>query len=330
MNNLKKIGLSALAGSLVATSVFAGTMNVTGDAKIEVQHNKGNILPAQANRGKAFSMTNSIYFNGGSTLDNGLDVSVYFELDQGAANGTNGTFDSHNVKLGNDTLGTLTFAGHGGDSAQSAVDDMASGDIWDNGFTIGNTTTAMAGAPTSSTSNNMLSYSLPSLYDGLAVSLSYVPSSATQNTSATDYALKYTGYDGLTVGYANGETTLTTAAHASVDTMYVEYVYGSITAAYAQTDQKSESTTAADDLEFSSYGIAYTVTDNISVGYYSSTLATSDVASDLDQEVDGFTASYTTGGMTISGKMINADNTGYLSTATADQEMWELAIAFAF
>ena len=148
--------------------------------------------------------------------------------------------------------------------------------------------------------------------------------------SATDYAIAYTGYDGLTVGYANGETTLTTAAHASVDTMYASYVYGSLTASIAKTDQKSESTTAADDLEFSSFGIAYTVTDNISVGYYSSTLATSDVASDLDQEVDGFTASYTTGGMTISGKMVNADNTGYLSTATADQEMWELAIAFAF
>ena len=328
MNNLKKIGLSALAGSLVATSVFAGTMNVTGDAKIEVQHNKGNILPAQANRGKAFSMSNSIYFNGGSTLDNGLDVALYFELDEGANAGV--PFDSHNVKIGNDAFGTLTFSGHGGSSAQSAVDDMASGDIWDNGFTIGNTTTAMAGAPASSATDNMLSYSLPTLYDGLSVNLSYVPSTATQNTSATDYAIAYTGYDGLTVGYANGETTLTTAAHASVDTMYASYVYGSLTASIAKTDQKSESTTAADDLEFSSFGIAYTVTDNISVGYYSSTLATSDVASDLDQEVDGFTASYTTGGMTISGKMVNADNTGYLSTATADQEMWELAIAFAF
>ena len=42
MNKLKKIGLTALAGSLVATSVFAGTMTVTGDASIEVQHNKGN------------------------------------------------------------------------------------------------------------------------------------------------------------------------------------------------------------------------------------------------------------------------------------------------
>jgi len=33
MNNLKKIGLSALAGSLVATSAFAGEMSVSGSAK---------------------------------------------------------------------------------------------------------------------------------------------------------------------------------------------------------------------------------------------------------------------------------------------------------
>ena len=30
MNNIKKIGLTALAGSLVATSAFAGAMSVSG------------------------------------------------------------------------------------------------------------------------------------------------------------------------------------------------------------------------------------------------------------------------------------------------------------
>ena len=34
MNNLKKIGLSALAGSLVATSAFAGEMSVAGSAAL--------------------------------------------------------------------------------------------------------------------------------------------------------------------------------------------------------------------------------------------------------------------------------------------------------
>jgi outer membrane protein OmpU len=34
MNNIKKIGLTALAGSLVATSAFAGAMSVSGSAKV--------------------------------------------------------------------------------------------------------------------------------------------------------------------------------------------------------------------------------------------------------------------------------------------------------
>ena len=37
MNNMKKIGLTALAGSLVATSAFAGAMSVSGSAKVTYQ-----------------------------------------------------------------------------------------------------------------------------------------------------------------------------------------------------------------------------------------------------------------------------------------------------
>ena len=36
MNTIKKIGLTALAGSLVATSVFAGEMTVTGSAGMDL------------------------------------------------------------------------------------------------------------------------------------------------------------------------------------------------------------------------------------------------------------------------------------------------------
>ena len=37
MNNFKKIGMTALAASLVSTSVFAGEMTVTGSASIDVE-----------------------------------------------------------------------------------------------------------------------------------------------------------------------------------------------------------------------------------------------------------------------------------------------------
>ena len=84
------------------------------------------------------------------------------------------------------------------------------------------------------------------------------------------------------------------------------------------------------DVDFTAYSVAYTVTDEISVAYKVADQSTPNASGDVDQEVNGVTASYTAGGMTISGKMVNADNVGYSSTATDDRSMWELAASFAF
>ena len=70
--------------------------------------------------------------------------------------------------------------------------------------------------------------------------------------------------------------------------------------------------------------------DEISIAYKVADLATPNKSGDVDQEVTGVTASYTAGGMTISGKMINADNIAFATATTSDQSMWELAASFAF
>ena len=316
--NIKKIGLTALAGSLVATSAFAGSMSVSGGASFEVQHVNGGA----ANAGKAFSMGNSVTFTGSGELDNGLTISTSFELDQAAGDG-GGPFDSHSLKVASDDFGTLTFSGHGGSSSQSAVDDMASGDIWDNGFSA-------TGAPTSSSSDNMIGYALPSLMDGLAINVSYVPHTSTQYEGTFDWAVAYTGFEGLTVGFASGENKTTKGSEADVSTYYATYAYGPITVAFAETEYDSEATTTTADQDFTAYSVAYTVTDEISVAYKVADLSTPNASGDVDQEVNGVTASYTAGGMTISGKMINADNVAFASAATSDQSMWELAASFAF
>ena len=163
--NLKKIGLSALAASLVATSAFSAEFGVSGSAGITIENNSQN------SSGRAFSMPNSVYLSGSGETDGGLTISASFELDQGAgANG--GPFDNHSVSVGSDSFGTLTIHGHGGSSAQSALDTTAAGDLWDNGFGI-NTSTHTPKA--SATANNMLVYSLPSMVDGLAASVSFTP-----------------------------------------------------------------------------------------------------------------------------------------------------------
>jgi outer membrane protein OmpU len=76
MNKFKKIGLSALAGSLVAFSANAGEMSVAGGASISVEHINGGA----ASTGKSFSMGNQLTFTGGGELDNGLNVSLSFVI----------------------------------------------------------------------------------------------------------------------------------------------------------------------------------------------------------------------------------------------------------
>jgi len=317
MNNFKKIGLTALAASLVSTSAFAGELTASGAASIKAAHVTED---GGANTGKAFSMGNSVTFTGGGELDNGMSVSVSFELDQGTADGTKSPFDSHSVTVSSDALGSLTFAGHGGDSAQSQVKDIT-GKIWDYQGTS-------QGALSTSTSNNMMLYTLPTLVDGVSVKTSYVPrgADASEYGSAVDFAVAYTGVDGLTVGYAMGEDNSTKATLADVDTMYAKYAYGPVTVAYSFSER--DEATAANDREHTAYSVAYTLSDNVSVSYGVSEQATPGTTSDSDEEVSGITASYTSGGMTIAGVMVDIENQGF--AANTKSEAWELSLSFAF
>ena len=78
--NIKKIGLTALAASLVSTSAsFAGEMTATGAASITVENYSGTLR----NAGVAYSMADSVTLAGSTELDNGLTVSMSFELDAG-------------------------------------------------------------------------------------------------------------------------------------------------------------------------------------------------------------------------------------------------------
>ena len=330
MNNLKKIGLTALATTLVASSVFAGEMSVNGNASIAMQHATDG---DGANGGKKFQMGNQLTFTGSGELDNGLTVGLSFILDQGDDTSTtlaNSPFDSHSVSISSDVLGTFTFNGEGADSAQNAMHSVVTGELYDND--MGGT------APSeSSAGDNTMTYYNSSLYDGLTVGLSYTPrgsNSANGSTalyeSATAYSVKFDGVEGLSVGYASGEDTTTKGSTADVDSYFVTYAYGPVTVGYGVTEYDSESTATAADQDYSEYEIAYTVTDNVSISYGVETLETPNATSDVDQETTGIKASYTSGGMTLGLAQVEIDNVGFSNAATANDEMWEVSLSFAF
>ena len=318
MNNLKKIGLTALAGSLVVTSAFAGELTATCAASMGVANITGT---ADDGLGKNFTMGNSIYLAGSGELDNGMTVSMSFEFDNGALSTSTvaGPFDNHYVEVGSDALGTLRLSGHGGSSAQGAMDTTAAGDLWNN-------TLGLTGGPAAAASgDNSLFYTLPALVDGVAVTASLAPGGTAGTNASThmSYGVSYTGVEGLTVNFGVGDSGVQ-GAEVDHTTISASYALGSLTLSVSRTDIDNAGATA--DKEWDSYQVAYTISENISATYGSETVDTS--GSSVDEEVTGFGVSYTTGGMTISASQINAEGGG--NEAAADTDRWSLSAAFAF
>jgi outer membrane protein OmpU len=332
MNNFKKIGLSALAGSLVATSAFAGEMSVAGSASINVEHTNGG----NGDSGKTFSMGNQLTFSGGGELDNGLNVALSFVIDQnddsttaGAAY-SGGPFDSHSVSLSSDTFGTLKFHGEGGDSAQNAVGDTAAGNIWDNFDTK---VTGGATLSESRAGDNMMHYTLPSMVDGLTAAISYTPATG-EDESDSAFGLTYTGVEGLSLSYGQGSNdgqaagSGGTAANADTTSMKASYAMGSFTVAYS--DHSYDSNTSTSNQDATSMKVSYTVSDAISITYGQDSLDSAGTADTSDAEYTKLTASYTAGGMTVSANMQDAENISYTTATDEDMEYVGLSVSFAF
>ena len=320
MNNFKKIGLTALAGSLVATSVYAGEMSVAGSASWRISNHAGT------DGGKTMAMGNQLTFTGGGEMDNGMNVALSFILDQGdnsvgaTKNETTATgeapFDSHSITLSSDAMGSITFAGEGASSAQNTIDTTAAGDIWDNTFTY-------TGPTNSNASNKTLLWALPTFVDGLDTKVSYTGASAGKD-SQISYALTYSGIEGASISYGFGETGGTDAAEGTdVTTMKASFAFGPDSAGMSINDYAAPTGTASE--EQSSYKVSYSITDELSVSYGSETHETNGQA--FDEEFSQVSVAYTTGGLTVSASQTDAENA---TTSGNEEELWNVGLSFAF
>ena len=334
MNNFKKIGLTALAASLVSVSANAGEMSVSGSASLGLAGYSGEELIS----GNEYSMGNQLTFSGSGELDNGLTVSLSFVLDQGDDKGTNGTtaddnagvpFDSHSLKISSDAMGTLTFNGEGGTTTANMIDGSAAGDIWDkfDGLTHAlGLTNAGSVTATATAGNNSFYYSSPELMDGLTIQASYEPQTATEK-AGTGLGLTYTGVEGLTVNYAEADATNATDALSGTSTvMGFSYAIGSFTAAYETMEYDVD--TAARDLDMDSMALTYTVNDELSLTYGPEEIKRQ--GTDTEAKYSGVSAAYTAGGMTISAGMWDAKAAAFDDGSHSDIEKWTLGASFAF
>ena len=323
MNNLKKVGLTALATSLITTSAFAGAVSVTGSASINLANQSNS---TQSN---GFSSGDSLNFSGSGELDNGMTVTMKQEID-------GGVMDDRSVAIEMDGMGKLTINNHGGSTAMSAVDDTtptAYGESWD---VIGHTSasssltagqTGKEGAIGGFTSNNNFFYDVPEMVEGLDINVSYTPSNSARPDGSISYALAYTGVEGLTVGFGRDDNGQSGNKDLETETMYAKYAWGSFTIGVQESTQDQAQATTSDD-EFSAMGITYQVSDDLTIGYNTSERQFGDKSQ--DQESASLSVSYTSGGMTVSAAMVSMDNVGGSTAARDDVDGYAIDIGFAF
>ena len=309
MNNLKKVGLTALGTALVATSAQAADFTISGGTSLSYTAHGTGV------QGNNWGMGDSVTFKTSGEMDNGMTVSYQYEIDNGATG-------AKLITIATDGMGTLQFAGMDNSGPISAWDDItpnANEESW--GTATGATATAVANG---AGSGEVFVYDY-TVMDGLALKASYVPSdAATRVDSSLEYGLSYTGVDGLTLYAATGENN--NAANEFDNSMFgAVYAMGGMSIGYQVNE--TDGGTASTDRDATMMGVSYAVSDDMSVSLNSSVIDYEDSTLD-DQEFTSFSVSYTTGGLTISASHGSGDNIG--GTATADHSGSEVNFKFAY
>ena len=308
MNNLKKVGLTALATTLVSTASVAGEMSVSGSASLSYT---GLSTNSDVN---PWAMGDSVKFNGGGDLDNGMTVSVYYELD-------GGTYDDYNLKLGMGDMGTLSFSG--ASSSGSGVDKLK--DIVPTAYTpVYEATDAVDSGLIDTSGNNQTGqWGYDLTVGNVAMSASYNPEPAAGKTAETGLAIVYSGLmDGLelSAGYFDD------GDEAENDTLGIKYTMGAMTAAYQMT-KVDYAATASTDEDATHIGISVAINDQLSVSAGQQSIEFDGTAE--DEKNSGIMASYTMGSISMGGGFNKLENKSG-STASEDVEASIFNISFAF
>ena len=308
MNNFKKVGLTALATTLVSTASVAGELSVSGGAALSYTGLSTNSAV------NPWAMGDSVKFNGGGDLDNGMTVSVYYELD-------GGNYDDYNLKLGMGDMGTLSFSG--ASSSGSGVDKLK--DIVPTAYTpVYEATDATdSGLIDASGNNQSGQWGYDITVGNAALSASYNPEPAAGKTAESGFAIVYSGLmDGLelSAGYFDD------GDEAENDTLGIKYTMGAMTAAYQMT-KVDYTATGTNDQDATHVGVSIAINDQLSVSAGQQSIEFDGTAE--DEKNSGIMASYTMGSISMGGGFNKLENANG-STAAKDVEASIFNISFAF
>jgi outer membrane protein OmpU len=315
MNKMKKIGLTALAASLV--SVSAQAVDISGGSSLTYASGNDGV------NGNPWSMNDSLTFSWGGELDNGFTVDMSFLLDNsdGAAAQI---FDNRTLAIGMGDAGTLTFWGQAGSGVVGSFDDRtpnAYEESWNGGDSPNQGHSA----------SNMFYYT--NSVEMATIHASYTPSGGADasNDASSELGIVVNATDNLEVYGAVGTDN---GGVSEVDNtiMGAKLTMGAATVGLQVNE--ADSAAANSDEEFTAWSISYAVSEDMSVAFGQSEI-NYEAAATASQESTGISASYTMGSMTLAGVLNSIDNQN-LTNATGsgnqdtNTDTFEINLSFAF
>jgi len=337
MNDMKKIGLTALAGSLVAISAQAAEMSVSGATVLTYTSEDSTEVT-----GNPMGMKTNLAFTASGEV-NGYTVS-YMQVSQDQFAG----MSSARLSVDMGDMGTLSLD-QGSGSGIATIDDKtptAAEEIWDG---LDTSTSGRVGAIGSSGVINYVNTFSGVTFNGAfrsGASGNSADGASSGEGTGSGYSVALTtdgsmlGLDGLAIGAGygqveNGQTALATGGGDGDQTDvtgFVNYSVGPVTLGYQMSYEDNIVTAAGAttaDQEATRWGIAFNVNENLSVSYgEAETEFKNASAANVTEDVEGIAIAYTMGSMKIAGNRNEGANMA--GTAGANDSMTEIAVSFAF
>jgi outer membrane protein OmpU len=333
MNNFKKVGISALAGSLAMFSVNADIV-LSGSSEFTYSSNSGSTGGVNANSGNPFGMSNDINITGSGELDNGFTYSVNTNFA-----GQDMAADSSILKIDMGDLGTLGFDQGSGAFGISTLENKVptAYEEADHGVgTLGHGIDAVG-------NTNVIGYS--NTFQGVGISLQLNPDVSTQAAQGTqagstsgegktgsNWNMALTtampGVDGLTLaaGYSDTDNDGTVTDNSEV-TAALNYTIGSLSVGYQQSEVNNNGGSTGAKVE--AYGIAFNINENLSLSYsINDNEKTNASSAHVTEESKGYQAAYSMGSASVRVAFNEADNVGGVTAAKAENTEISLSLAF--
>ena len=325
---MKKLGLSALAGSLVAFSANAAELSVSGGVELtytDTGGNKGNEVTG-----------NSYGANSGVTISGSGDVGFGTVSMTRALNDTNGGWGSSFQTLDMGDMGVLSFDSTGGALVGITANDDLLPTAYEEAWT-GVSGSGISGVGSTNVIGYRNSFGMFSVSAGYSqkgtANAESASSGAGAHGSITDIYVSVAPIDGLTIGAGHAQDTSADTSATSEDTQHVVaqavYSTGPVSFGYRQGYQdKGAAATASRDIEAMS--VAFNVNDNfaISYGVQDTTVEAISATAAVTEEVTGISAAYTSGAASVRVNHSKADNDNGVSGV--DDETTEVSLVLSF